>query len=125
MTDQPPMTPERLNELLDTDPLALRNAAVELLQRVQHYENALTWHTNCLNCSRLLDASYTETRRAERAEAERDSALQQRDQSDAEAHRARAIARFIDRELAAGNKIAAVHSDGLVVEIKIAEGETR
>lgn len=34
------------------------------------HENAITWDTTCPNCAKLLDASYAETVRAEKAEAE-------------------------------------------------------
>lgn len=38
-------------------------------------DKAITWHTSCLRCSSLLDASYAETCRAEQAEQQRDDAL--------------------------------------------------
>lgn len=38
-------------------------------------DKAITWHTSCLRCSSLLDASYAETCRAEQAEQQRDEAL--------------------------------------------------
>lgn len=42
----------------------------ELDARILEYENALNWETSCLNCAKLLDASYAETVRAEQAEAQ-------------------------------------------------------
>lgn len=38
-------------------------------------DKAITWHTSCLRCSSLLDASYAETCRAEQAEQQRSEAL--------------------------------------------------
>jgi hypothetical protein len=40
-----------------------------LAARVAELENAITWETTCLNCARILDSCYTETVRAEKAEA--------------------------------------------------------
>ena len=37
--------------------------------RLLELENALTWQTSCLACSRVLDSSIREHERAERAEA--------------------------------------------------------
>ena len=48
-----------------------QQAAIERFQHeIQKLNNAITWDTSCLNCSSLLDASYAETVRAEKAEAE-------------------------------------------------------
>jgi hypothetical protein len=43
-----------------------------LTVEVLDYRNAITWDTTCFNCAKLLDSSYAETVRAEKAEAERD-----------------------------------------------------
>ena len=37
--------------------------------KVLEYENAITWGTSCLSCSRVLDSAYAETVRREQAEA--------------------------------------------------------
>lgn len=52
--------------------LEARLATVEAqaAARILEYENALAWETNCLNCAKLLDSSYAETVRAEKAEAQ-------------------------------------------------------
>ena len=39
------------------------------LRKLAEHENAITWETSCLSCARVLDRSYAETCRAERAEA--------------------------------------------------------
>lgn len=44
----------------------------ELRSRVADYENRINWDTTCENCAAGLDATYEQTMRAERAEAERD-----------------------------------------------------
>lgn len=46
-----------------------REAEQAALRRVAELENVITWDTTCGNCAKLLDASYTETVRAEKAEA--------------------------------------------------------
>lgn len=38
------------------------------LAALAEYENAITWHTDCLSCARVLDSGYGETVRAEKAE---------------------------------------------------------
>lgn len=43
----------------------LGHLRTQLAQR----DNAINWQTNCLSCANLLDACYTETTRAETAEA--------------------------------------------------------
>ncbi|WP_336214466.1 hypothetical protein [Nonomuraea sp. LPB2021202275-12-8] len=56
-----------------TTTAAQRDAALRDLETakalVANYENGITWHTTCNNCATLLDSSYAETVRAERAEA--------------------------------------------------------
>ncbi len=49
--------------------------AEDLLSALGELNNAITWHTACLNCSSILDASYAETVRAEKAEAQLAEAL--------------------------------------------------
>lgn len=39
------------------------------LAALAEYENAITWHTDCLNCARVMNSAYAETMRAEKAEA--------------------------------------------------------
>ncbi len=51
-----------------------RERAERAEARLAELENAVTWETSCLSCSRVLDASAAERERAERAEAERDAA---------------------------------------------------
>jgi bacterioferritin-associated ferredoxin len=46
-----------------------REAEQAALGRVAELEAVVTWDTTCGNCARLLDSSYTETVRAEQAEA--------------------------------------------------------
>jgi uncharacterized PurR-regulated membrane protein YhhQ (DUF165 family) len=48
-----------------------------LTAEVRAYRNAITWNTTCFSCSKLLDSCYAETVRAEKAEAERDAAVEQ------------------------------------------------
>jgi hypothetical protein len=40
------------------------------LARLRAYENAIDWHTTCLNCARLLESGYADLARAEKAEAD-------------------------------------------------------
>lgn len=47
----------------------LRILAPQLIAWAE-YENAINWHTDCLNCARVLDSAYQETCRAEKAEKE-------------------------------------------------------
>lgn len=49
----------------------LRTERDALHARIGEYENAITWGTSCLACTRVLDSAYRETVRAEQAEAER------------------------------------------------------
>lgn len=35
----------------------------------REYRSAITWHTTCLSCSKVLDSAYEQTARAEAAEA--------------------------------------------------------
>lgn len=53
----------------DTLTDAIHAALQPRLAALAAYENAITWHTNCLNCARLLDSGIRETERAEKAEA--------------------------------------------------------
>ena len=56
--------------------LDARDAEMADLKATIHgYENALSWHTSCLSCSRILDAAASERERAEKAEAELAAAL--------------------------------------------------
>ncbi|MFH8813062.1 hypothetical protein ACH4GZ_38685 [Streptomyces hygroscopicus] len=47
----------------------LRADRDRLAAKVVEFDNAITWHTTCLSCSRVLDSCYRETVRAEQAEA--------------------------------------------------------
>jgi len=52
------------------DQLAEARAEIEWLRAaLSELENSLTWHTTCLNCASLLDRSYDDYVRAEKAEA--------------------------------------------------------
>jgi hypothetical protein len=65
-----PLTYETLADAVMAAP-ALR-VRLDLLAE---YENAITWNTSCLACSRTLDASIRDHDRAERAEAAIERAL--------------------------------------------------
>jgi hypothetical protein len=52
----------------DIAPEAWRERAETAERRVLEYENAITWGVSCLACSTVLDSSYAETVRAEKAE---------------------------------------------------------
>jgi hypothetical protein len=72
MTDDPAL---RVRAWLDA-PTWLPDAADDLravLAELLEYRNAITWETNCLSCSRMLDACRTADERAEKAEAELES----------------------------------------------------
>lgn len=48
-----------------------RDAEIERLRAsVQDYENAITWDTTCLNCSKLMDSNYEQHCEIERLRAE-------------------------------------------------------
>lgn len=71
-----PTFAKRLNTVLDE---TLTSTVLELLAfelaAWAEYENAVTWHTECLSCANMLSSCITETVRAETAEAARDAAL--------------------------------------------------
>ena len=71
-----PTFAKRLSAVLDE---AQTSAVLELLAPElagwAEYENAVTWHTECLSCANMLSSCIKETVRAESAEAARDSAL--------------------------------------------------
>lgn len=52
----------------DTLTDAIHAALQPRLAALAEYENAITWHTTCLNCARVLDSCIRETGRAEKAE---------------------------------------------------------
>lgn len=37
--------------------------------KLAEYENAISWHTSCTSCAKVLDSAYAETIRREQAEA--------------------------------------------------------
>lgn len=71
-----PTFTKRLNTVLDETQAdtVLELLAPELAAWAE-YENAVTWHTECLSCANMLSSCIKETVRAETAEAARDSAL--------------------------------------------------
>ena len=62
----------RLYALVGEDVPALLAEVERLTAELAKLNNAITRNTSCLACSTTLDASYAETVRAEKAEAERD-----------------------------------------------------
>lgn len=55
--------------VVEAETAALRERAEEAERKLAELERALNWQTSCLACSRVLDSSYAETVRAEKAEA--------------------------------------------------------
>ena len=62
-------TAQRIGKLTPHEARQAAEARAEAAEgKLLEYENAITWGTSCLSCSRTLDTSIAEHERAERAE---------------------------------------------------------
>lgn len=55
-------------EVAKSDQQKLAERVIALIVRINEYENAISWNTTCLECSKTLDKSYAEYVRADKAE---------------------------------------------------------